>query len=350
MLLSSLALDARGLHMVDKDATRETRALYRNLYELQQHSVMFGHHDYPSYGIGWSGDPDRSDVKDIVGDHPAVYSLDMFKITDQKIELIKQVYRRGGVSMLVWHQNNPLTEHPGMKYPEGSAWDNTPCVGQILQEGSPLNIRYREILDDVASALHKMTDDQGRPIPVIFRPLHEHTQTWSWWGKKATTEEEFIALWRFIIRYLRDEKHCHNVIYAISPQMDRVYPDPRGRILFRWPGDDWVDFIGIDCYHFLKPGAFESNLAALSQLAKDKHKPVGVTETGLEKDHTSDYWTCNCLSVLRGKWCSMIVAWRNDNPSHAFGPYPEDASAEDFKAFYNDPLTLFLNDLPDLYK
>lgn len=78
---------------------------------------MFGHHDYPSYGIGWRGDPDRSDVKDIVGSHPAVYSLDMAGVDERKIELLREAHKRGGISMLVWHQNNPLTEGPGKNTP-----------------------------------------------------------------------------------------------------------------------------------------------------------------------------------------------------------------------------------------
>ena len=337
------------LKMVDPDATPETKALYANLWCIGLNGVMFGHHDYPSYGIGWRGDKDRSDVKDIVGSHPAVYSLDMAGINDTKIRHIQEAYKRGGVCMLVWHQNNPLTEGPGKKYPVGTAWDNTKVVDQILKEGSPMNLKYKARLDDVAEAFRKMVDEKGRPIPVIFRPLHEHTQTWNWWGSSATTEEEFIAFWRFIVSYLRDTQGIHNVIYAISPQMDAVYEDTEGRLLFRWPGDEWVDFIGMDCYHGRNTRAFESNVKALVGVRELKHKPVGVTETGLENNHKADYWTQDVLRVLRGEPCAMVVAWRNDNPRHAYGPYPSDVSAEDFKRFAADEWTLLERDLPDMY-
>ena len=96
-----------------------------------------------------------------------------------------------------------------------------------------MNLKYKARLDDVAEAFRKMVDEKGRPIPVIFRPLHEHTQTWNWWGRSATTDREFIAFWRFIVSYLRDTKDVHNVIYAISPQMDAVYDDPVERGLER---------------------------------------------------------------------------------------------------------------------
>mgnify|MGYP003293982044 CR=1 FL=1 len=79
---------------------------------------------------------------------------------------------------------------------------------------------------------------------------------------------------------------------------------------------------------------FKKNVIALSLLAKEKGKPVGVTETGLENNHTADYWTKDCLPALKGQWCSMVVAWRNEKPSHAFGPYPSDVSADDFRLFH----------------
>lgn len=338
------------LQMVDPQATPETKALYANLWCIGFRGVMFGHHDYPSSGIGWRGDPDRSDVKDIVGSHPAVYSLDMAGVDERKIELLREAHKRGGISMLVWHQNNPLTEGPGKKYPDGTAWDNTKVVDQILTEGSAMNVKYKARLDDVAEALKKMVDDDGRPIPVIFRPLHEHTQTWNWWGRSATTDSEFIAFWRFIVSYLRDTKGIHNVIYAISPQMDEVYDDPVGRILFRWPGDEWVDLVGIDCYHGRNRKAFESNVKALAEVSERVHKPVGVTETGLENDHNADYWTHDVLPALRNRPCCMVVAWRNDNPRHAYGPYPSDSTAADFKLFFDDAQTIFENDLPDMYR
>ena len=73
--LSASTVDAKRtvLRMVDKDATPRTKALYANLWLIHERGTMFGHHDFPSYGIGWRGDEDRSDVKDVVGDHPALF-------------------------------------------------------------------------------------------------------------------------------------------------------------------------------------------------------------------------------------------------------------------------------------
>src|SRR5690606_17578959 len=196
-------------------------------------------------------------------------------------------------------------------------------------------------------------------IPVIFRPYHEHTQTWSWWGKSCTTQEEFIAFWKFTIDYLKDEKGVHNFIYAISPQIDA--PGTRESFLFRWPGDDYVDFIGFDSYHGTNTAALSTNLRNLEALSKEKKKPGGVTETGIEGirkgdgSEYSDYWTKEMLTPIIGKEISLMVMWRNKyDPAkegyHFYGPYAGHSSAIDFKTFYDSKYTLFSKDLPDMYE
>jgi mannan endo-1,4-beta-mannosidase len=50
---------------------------------------------------------------------------------------------------------------------------------------------------------------------------------------------------------------------------------------------------------------------------------------------------------------AYMLVWRNENerkkPGHYFAPYPGHPSADDFVRFYEDPFTLFEDDLPDLY-
>jgi mannan endo-1,4-beta-mannosidase len=43
---------------------------------------------------------------------------------------------------------------------------------------------------------------------------------------------------------------------------------------------------------------------------------------------------------------------RNDatSPTHFYAPFPGQVSEADFLKFYNDPYTLFENDLPKMYQ
>ena len=350
------------LTMVDPAATAETQALYSNLWTIASRGFMFGHHDDLWYGRYWYDEPGGSDTKAVCGDYPAVFSVDFGPLMDDRFDreadmreneirrrVILEAYERGEVVTACCHLNNPLTG--------GDSWDNSHAgvVKAILDESTAAHAKYMEWLDRVADFANNLRGSDGRLIPVIFRPYHEHTQEWSWWGSKCTTEEEFVGFWRMTVRYLRDTKGVHNFIYAISPQMDAVYGNTRDRLLFRWPGDEWVDFIGMDCYHGLNTEAFTSNLRTLSALSQEKLKPCGVTETGQESFEKADYWTGCILAPLMGQRVSMVVMWRNkyvagnESDRHFYSVYPGHVSADDFNIMYGRSRSLFSGDLPDMY-
>jgi mannan endo-1,4-beta-mannosidase len=352
-----------ALKLVDPLATEETRALYSNLWKIQVKGFMFGHHDDLLYGRDWMLEQDRSDVKDVCGNYPAVYSLDFAEIMDDRhatAELnadrkrtILEARRRGEVIIACAHLNNPLTG--------GDAWDNssTEVASSILDETSEVHTTYKTWLDRLAAFVTDLKDDDGRLIPIIFRPYHEHTQTWSWWGKACTTQQEFISLWRFTVDYLINDKGVHNLIFAVSPQMDVA--GSKDGLLFRWPGDAYVDFLGMDSYNGTNTNALSVNVNNLAELSREKKKPCGITETGIEGIRSgsgveySDYWTKQILTPIIGKDISMLVMWRNKyDPAHEsyhfFGPWTGHSSAGDFVKFYESPFTLFSTDLPDMYK
>ena len=349
------------LQLTDPNATTETKALYSNLWRIQEIGTMFGHHDDLLYGRNWMTESGRSDIKDVCGDYPGVFSVDFAEIMDDRsatstlnndrIRVIKEARERGEVITACCHLNNPLTG--------GDSWDNSnkTVAQQILLDGSETNIKFNSWLDKLAAFANNLKDSNGKVIPIIFRPFHEHTQTWSWWGSSATTQQEFISLWKYTIDYLKNRKQVHSFIYAISPQLDA-----QGTVdsfLFRWPGDNYVDFLGWDSYHGTNTAAFSSNLRNLSTLSQQKLKPCGVTETGIEgilKNGApyDTYWTNEISIPLTGKKVSLIVMWRNKyDPSHEgshfYAPFEGHSSAANFKQLYASPNMIFSKKLPDMY-
>ena len=361
LVCSHISLEARTtLKLVDSDATKETKALYSNLWAIQKCGFMFGHHDDLTYGRYWYGTEGKSDTKDVCGDYPAVYSIDFASMMDDRYDPnsewvestrknILAARRRGEVITACAHLNNPLTG--------GNSWDNSSkeVVAGILKNGSSTQAKFNTWLDRLIGFVKDLKDDNGQPIPILFRPFHEHTQTWNWWGRGCATEEEFVGMWRYTVDYLI-KGGIHQFIYVISPQSHGA--DPKERFTFWWPGDDYVDMLGYDYYEGENPENFCTSLRNLSAVSKRKKKPCAVTESGLEAFRNPRYWTEQVLqpATAKGVRVSFIVFWRNkyvgknEKDTHYFSVYPGHPSEQDFRDFYRDKRTFFSKDLPDMYK
>lgn len=339
--------------LVDTLATPETKALFRNLQSIASKGVLFGHQDDTAYGINWWAEPGRSDVQEVCGDYPAVYGWDLGDIHQesnldgvnflQMVGWIKEAYACGGIITISMHLDNPVTG--------GNAWDNTPAVAAILP-GKPHHNQYLSTLDSIAAFLKSLKMSSGTYIPVIFRPYHEHNHIWSWWGKGSCTVDEYNALWRMTVEYFRDVHEIHHLLYAISPQEIESAEE----YFERYPGDDYVDILGLD-YYKLYSSSFIPDLGAtlhlISTLAEERGKVSALTEVGLENLPINNWWTGYLLAAInysgQSKKTVWALVWRNASNDHHFAPYPGHASAPDFQAFYDSPFTVFENDLPDMY-
>src|SRR3954469_22623795 len=85
-----MARSSKGLKLVDRHATAETKALFDNLMQLSKEHTLFGHQHATEYGHGWSGDSDRSDVKSVTGSHPAVIGVDFSGFTGRPAEAVQK--------------------------------------------------------------------------------------------------------------------------------------------------------------------------------------------------------------------------------------------------------------------
>jgi len=349
--------------LIDSKATYETKALFKNLSSLSANHILFGHQHATQYGHGWSGDENRSDVKSVTGSHPAVIGVDFSGLSgrpDSMIEkeksslrkYITETYNRGGVTTVAWHFNNPVSK-------TNFYWNDSTAVAAVknlIPKGSH-NEKYKSILKSIADLVKSIKGNDGKLVPIIFRPYHEFDGDWFWWGKSHCTEDEFITLWKFTVSYLRDSLQVHNFIYAFSP--DNRF-NSEEEFLERYPGNDWVDMVGMDNYgDFGRDGKYDleagyKKLKIISDYAKRSGKLAAFTETGLESIPDTTWWTEKLLKTLERsnlRLCYVLV-WRNDirSPTHFYAPFPGQVSQNDFLKFYNDPYTLFEKDLKKIYK
>lgn len=357
-LLSLGILTAKAQQLIDPKATKETKALYKNLHLLSKNYTLFGHQDDLAYGVKWDHRPKqkmadrKSDINDVIGDFPAVYGWDLGYIEKKSPKNIDGVsfekmrhyiragYDRGAVITLSWHFDNPLTG--------GSTWDTTKrAVASILPGGSKHEL-FKTWLDRAASFMGTLKGPKGEAIPILFRPFHELNGDWFWWGKNKATADEFKAIWKFTINYLRNEKGLHHliIVYNTNSFQDEA------EFLEKYPGDDLADVLSFDKYQFNNNSeefitTTRKELSTVAQLAKQKNKLAAFAETGYEALPDAEWWTKTLAPTLKGIPISYVLVWRNAGymPSmkkmHYYAPYPGQASAADFKKFYQNPSILF---------
>ena len=134
----------------------------------------------------------------------------------------------------------------------------------------------------------------------------------------------------------------------------------RDSYLYGYPGDAYVDLLGIDNYRdvgvvnsdSLKEQGITNliqSLEMLTDLAFEKNKACALTETGSEGIKDSEWFTNRILnpikSSVKARRISYILMWRNNDIKHHFMTYPGHATESDFKNFINDPLIKTLKDI-----
>jgi len=354
VLLCSSASFAQQLYAPsDKLATYETVQLYSSMQRLVGAGTLFGHHDDTAYGVGWQDEDNRSDVKSVSGSYPGLYEWDFARMEHKRDsdinghpfkrqrKLIREAYDRGGINEFCWHMDNPSNGK--------SAWDTTHnSVADIIPGGSHHEV-YVKYLDNIAEYAHTLKGPDGEAIPFLFRPFHELTGNWFWWGRNDCTPDEFKTLWRFTIDYLRNTKKMHNLLIVYSVADFNTKED----FLARYPGDDYVDVIGFDnyCYNSVKDYAYnlDKRMGLQLEIAKEHHKLACVAETGYQGIPQADFWTGVLLPKLQKyPQTSFVLVWRNWKTTHFYAPYPGQVSADDFVRFSKDDHTLFQNRLTPL--
>ncbi len=357
-------------YMVDKNATAETVALFYNLKKLAETKFAIGQQDAFN-GFYNNGSSAASDIKKTTGYDPAVLGSDFMFITDknnngqasnwfyqQEIIItddVKEAYAKGMINTFSWHIREPNKEESFYAADMTTEQKNT-AFKSILPSGVN-NAWYKSKLDKVASVISNLKGSKGELIPVIFRPFHEFDGNWFWWGANFCSAEDYKTAYKFTVEYLRDTKGVHNILYAFSP--DNSY-STSANYLSRYPGDAYVDVLGMDNYGDLnnqgQTGADKANakLKMLSDLAATKVKIAAMTETGYQVTATvapvANWFSTYLYSALTANniQISYVLFWNNTQDGY-WVPTPTASNASDFITFATKSKSALVNTLPSMY-
>ncbi len=211
-------------------------------------------------------------------------------------------WKAGGILRVLTHFPNPTNA----KY--GGLRDSYADVDAILTAGTPERDRWLALLDEIAAGFH---DLEKEGVSVIYGPLHENQgdkDSESFWWCTSQTHmgtERYIALWRDIIARICSYNSCNNIIWLWSPL--GFLPEEYINLLLEcYPGDKYVDLIGMDIYdNTLKP--YIENYKVITR----HNKPFMLGEFGpmkyyLKPGEQEPYDCRDLLKDIRGDWAKTI--------------------------------------------
>ncbi len=229
-LVPAMAAPTSGRRLSNAHASAEARTLYAYLWSQYGKRTLTGQQEQ-----GY--DPQQAQrelayLRRVTGRQPAILGLDYIDPRDDVTVNARALSwaRSGGIVTFCWHWGAPDI---------GTGYENSKKdfdVTAALKPGTPQNRLMLAQMDHVAGLLKTLRDAK---VPVLWRPFHEFSGDWFWWGKHGP--DAFKALWRLMYdRYTRVHG-LNNLIWVLGwagQNVDAAY----------YPGRETVDIAGADIY------------------------------------------------------------------------------------------------------
>lgn len=306
--------------------------------------VVAGQQEFPGWPDELSSDPAGKDVdfnyiRETTGKTPGLRGFDFLFYThsaggravQHSTERAIAWAQQGGLVAFCCHMfmqigspaDNPQFYTPGAST---SAAGTTYDIRQAVIEGTPENLEFIQKMDLVAAELKKLRDAN---VPVIWRPFHECSGGWFWWG--AHGPEPLKKAWRMMFDRFTKTHGLTNLIWCFNPT-DAVSTN----LPLWYPGDDVVDLVSIDIYP-----TFHDTRGADFRFMRDfthGRKPVVMSENGMIPDPDVMFDTTTNAAGW-GYFCTWN-GFEND---------PARNTAAFLTTVYNHPRVITLDELPALF-
>ena len=322
--------------LVNKNSTANTKKLYSFLKDSYGKYVITGQ----QCDGGINGNEFKA-IKNLTGDYPALLGLDMMDYTPSRtalgasssaVEKAIEFANKGGIVTFCWHWNAP-TEYLNSTANSPDGW-----WGGFYTQSSKFDIakvmngqdaKGKKLLDrDIKEIAKQLKRLEKAGVPVIWRPLHEGSGGWFWWGAKGS--DAYKKLWKYLYKELTNTYGCNNLIWAYNGQSADWYP-----------GDAYVDIVGEDIY----PGnhVYDPQVSRFRQAINygSKTKITALTENGCIFDIDS-------AVSINALW-SWFMTWGGEftvNGSNYSEKYTEKSV---IKKMYASKYSLTLGSLPKIY-
>ncbi|MDD4688269.1 MAG: glycosyl hydrolase [Eubacteriales bacterium] len=320
--------------LVNANATQSTQKLMNLLCDNYGTNILAGQTCYK----GMNG-AEFNAIRNLTGKTPAVLGLDMMEYSpsrvahgakDDSVESAIAFDKAGGIVTFCWHWNAPEkflindSAHPWYKgfYTDAVTGLDLKAILQD-KEGED----YKLIISDIDAIATQLKRLQAEDVPVLWRPLHEASGGWFWWGSAGA--DAYKELWTIMYDRLTGYHGLNNLIWVYNGQSASWYP-----------GDEYVDIIGEDIYAGNNVHSSQYDMFSAAAKYTDTKKIVALTENGCVPDPD--------LMIRDGAMWSWFATWGGEYVINSSGEISESyTSKEMLRKVYAHDNVITLDELPD---
>lgn len=318
--------------LVNENATDATKRLMSFLTDIYGSYFLSGQYsDMGQYGGEFVV------IKKETEKMPAVLGLDFIEYTPSRVEngstskateYAIDYWERGGIPTFCWHWNAPTEYITGVWY---SAFytDQTNIDIEKIMNGQD-QVGYDLLIRDIDAIAEQIKVLQDAGVPILWRPLHEASGGWFWWGAKGP--EAYKKLYILLYDRLTNHHKLNNLIWVWNGQNKDWYP-----------GDEYVDMIGEDIYPGEQVYTSQINKFLEAVNYTTEKKMVVLSENGCLFDPDLAYRD-GAMWGLFATWGGEFV--KKGGAIHAISEQYTDR--EMLKKVYQHDKVLTLDELPDI--
>ena len=198
--------------------------------------------------------------------------------THASLEMAKTVWKAGGIPQFNWHWKDPMHEveafytqssgnDPYTEFSINKAYDESTSKWKTSSD------EYKAIVRDMEMIADSLLTLQKEGVAVLWRPLHEASGKWFWWGTDGA--KSCVALYKLMFDIFVNQKGLHNLIWVWTT-------DEASDALDWYPGDEYVDVVGRDYYYYPRESNHSSLIGSFETVKEifGGKKIVALSENG----------------------------------------------------------------------
>lgn len=343
LLLSlTVSYGAVSSSLVTKDPTEGAVKLYNFLKENYGSKTISGVQTGDMTG-SLKTQLDVKAVYDKSDKYPALVGLDLLmatghqsdeswfmSYTENSIKIAEELWKEGGIPAFTWHWK---VGKDSVFYTKDTNFDFTKGFLSGTTNWDTTSETYKLLVADIDKISKHFQRLQTQGIAAIWRPIHEAAGGWFWWGSKGA--EAYKALYALVYDRMVNTNGLKNLIWVWNIERDPAIGYDYKALNGAWyPGDEYVDIIGVDIYN----SAFDynSNVNSYNKIVSEMgtDKIIALTENGpivtpdnMEKDKAVWSW-----------WMPWYETWD--------GGFVSQTSDEVWKTTMADERIITLDEMP----